>query len=98
MVVCRLIRSSEREKLLTEIGEVGVCDVANQQLGASVKNLDVHKAAGLVFFGMLPLFRRATDLARAIGGAARKKIHRSRDRALIQALTRVCLSRSFRRS
>ena len=46
---------SEREKLLTEISEVGVCDVAEQQLGAGVEDLDVHKAAGLVFSGMLPV-------------------------------------------
>ena len=60
---------SEGEKLLAEIGKVGVCHAAKQQLGAGIKDLDVHREVGLVFSRMLPLFCRATDLTRAIGGA-----------------------------
>ena len=48
IVDCLLDPQSEREKLLTEIGEVGICHVAEQQLGAGVEDFDVHKEVGLV--------------------------------------------------
>ena len=44
----------EREKLLAEISEVGVGDVAKQEFRAGIKDLDVHRAAGLVFSSMPP--------------------------------------------
>jgi hypothetical protein len=60
---------SERKKLLTEIGQVGICHTAEQQFGAGVKDFDVHREVALVFSRMLRLFCHPKEAARARGAA-----------------------------